>query len=263
MKKLLLILLCLPMIGFGQITMIPDANFEQALINSGYDTVLDGQILTSNINTISTLYCSDKGIYSLEGIEDFLALNRLYCSYNNLTSLDLSNNTALEILHCKNNNLTSLNLSNNTALNTLKCNDNNLTSLNLSNNPSLMFLYTHNNNLISLNIKNGNNEILWIECFDPDAYYDGIKTIGNPSLGCIEVDDSLYSVINWDLSNGCRDSSHYFSENCVTTFMQDFTTNKELIKVTDLLGRESKPQKNIPFIEIYDDGTVEKKIVID
>ena len=37
MKKLLLILLCLPMIGFGQ-TLIPDANFEQALINFGYDT---------------------------------------------------------------------------------------------------------------------------------------------------------------------------------------------------------------------------------
>ena len=26
---------------------------------------------------------------------------------------------------------------------------------------------------------------------------------------------------------------------------------------------KSKPQKNIPFIEIYDDGTVEKKITID
>ena len=33
MKKILLILLCLPMIGFGQLTMIPDANFEQSLIN--------------------------------------------------------------------------------------------------------------------------------------------------------------------------------------------------------------------------------------
>ena len=37
LKKLLLILLCSPMIGLGQ-TLIPDANFEQALINLGYDT---------------------------------------------------------------------------------------------------------------------------------------------------------------------------------------------------------------------------------
>ena len=37
MKKLLLLLLCVPLIGLGQ-TLIPDANFEQALINLGYDT---------------------------------------------------------------------------------------------------------------------------------------------------------------------------------------------------------------------------------
>ena len=38
MKKLLLILLCLPMIGFGQqMTYVPDDNFEQELINLGVD----------------------------------------------------------------------------------------------------------------------------------------------------------------------------------------------------------------------------------
>ncbi|MDG1933611.1 MAG: hypothetical protein P8I52_01825 [Flavobacteriales bacterium] len=31
MKKLLLILLCLPMIGFGQKTYVPDDNFENYL----------------------------------------------------------------------------------------------------------------------------------------------------------------------------------------------------------------------------------------
>jgi len=31
MKKLLLILLCLPMIGFGQETYVPGANFENYL----------------------------------------------------------------------------------------------------------------------------------------------------------------------------------------------------------------------------------------
>ena len=45
--------------------------------------------------------------------------------------------------------------------------------------------------------------------------------------------------------------------------IQEHTTNKELLKTIDLLGRETKPQTNIPFIEIYDDGTVEKRIVIE
>ena len=48
-----------------------------------------------------------------------------------------------------------------------------------------------------------------------------------------------------------------------TNSISEINTDKELIKVTDLLGRESKPKKNIPFIEIYDDGTVEKRITID
>ena len=39
--------------------------------------------------------------------------------------------------------------------------------------------------------------------------------------------------------------------------------NRKLEKAVDLLGKELKPKKNIPFIEIYDDGTVEKRIVIE
>ena len=37
---------------------------------------------------------------------------------------------------------------------------------------------------------------------------------------------------------------------------------KELLKVTDILGRETK-QTNQPLFYIFDDGTVEKRIVIE
>ena len=39
--------------------------------------------------------------------------------------------------------------------------------------------------------------------------------------------------------------------------------NRKLEKVVDILGRETKPQQNTPFIEIYDDCSTEKKIVIE
>ena len=42
----------------------------------------------------------------------------------------------------------------------------------------------------------------------------------------------------------------------------EFTKEKELLKVTDLLGRETK-QINKPLLYIYDDGTIEKRIVIE
>jgi len=43
---------------------------------------------------------------------------------------------------------------------------------------------------------------------------------------------------------------------------EEHATNKELIKITDLLGRETN-QTNQPLFYIYDDGTVEKRIVIN
>ena len=47
-----------------------------------------------------------------------------------------------------------------------------------------------------------------------------------------------------------------------TAAIKEHTTNIELFKITDLLGRETK-QTNQPLFYIYDDGTVEKKITIE
>ena len=48
-----------------------------------------------------------------------------------------------------------------------------------------------------------------------------------------------------------------------TTAINEHTSNKELIKVINILGRETKGTKNEPLFYIYDDGTVEKKIIIE
>ncbi|MDA7728877.1 MAG: hypothetical protein ACKVIV_08555 [Flavobacteriales bacterium] len=45
--------------------------------------------------------------------------------------------------------------------------------------------------------------------------------------------------------------------------IEEHTINKELLKVTDLLGRETKGTKNKVLFYTYDDGTVEKRIVIE
>ena len=59
---------------------------------------------------------------------------------------------------------------------------------------------------------------------------------------------------------------------CITTSINEgngmydnkvFPNNKQLIKITDLLGRESEDLKNQPLFYIYNDGTVEKKIIIE
>jgi len=47
------------------------------------------------------------------------------------------------------------------------------------------------------------------------------------------------------------------------TLMEEHFATKELIKITDVLGRETKGKKNEPLFYIYDDGTVEKRITIE
>ena len=141
--------------GFSQTTEIPDLNFEQALIDLGYDSGdPDGFVLTTNINLISELNVIAKSITDLTGIEGFTDLTRLYCSGNQLTRLDVSNNTALTYLSCGNNQLTSLDVSNNTALTNLYCSTNQLTSLDVSNNTALTNLFFYYNQLTSLDVSN-------------------------------------------------------------------------------------------------------------
>ena len=89
MKKLLLVLFILPLFTLAQQTYVPDDNFEQVLINLGYDSILDDSVTTSNINTLSSLDISASNISNLTGIEDFTALSYLDCSLNQISSLDV------------------------------------------------------------------------------------------------------------------------------------------------------------------------------
>jgi len=46
--KLLITVIITTTFGFSQTTYVPDDNFEQALIDLGYDDVLDDYVLTAN-----------------------------------------------------------------------------------------------------------------------------------------------------------------------------------------------------------------------
>ena len=263
MKLLLLLLLALPMIGFGQNVNIPNGIFKAYLVNNtAINTNGDYEIQVSEASVFNggiNLYAGPgsgfglgEGITDLTGIEAFVSLTSLVCSWNQLSSLNLSACTALTYLNCFSNYLTSLDVSANTALTTLYCYGNNLTSLDVSNNTALTGLDCSYNQLTSLDVRNGNN-----------TNFYGFGTINNPNLTCINVDDATWSTANWIGNNFDFDSQHYFSNNCSgTTSIQELNTNKKLLKVTDLLGRETKATNQV-LIHIYDDGTLEKKIVFE
>jgi Leucine-rich repeat (LRR) protein len=95
------------------ITLIPDSKFEDKLIALSIDTNgKNGSVLTSNINSITTLDVSNSSITDLTGIQDFAKLETLNCSSNQIKTLDISKNVSITSLHCENNNLYYLNLKN-------------------------------------------------------------------------------------------------------------------------------------------------------
>ncbi|WP_130735454.1 immunoglobulin-like domain-containing protein [Flavobacterium sp. J27] len=187
-------------------TYVPDDNFEQRLIDLGYDTVLDDYVTTANISGITNLNVTYKNIADLTGIEDFASLEVLNCRGNQLTTLDVSNNTALFSLLCGANALTTLDLSANTNLISLAAeicdltsitlplsiqfmnlDGNEFTELDFSGLPNLTYLLVKNNPyLYALNVKNGNN-----------TNFTDFQATLTPLLYCIEVDDPSYSTTNW------------------------------------------------------------------
>ncbi len=64
----------------AQQTIIPDPNFEQALIDLNLDTgEVDGSVPTMNIASLDTLMIGDYWITDLTGIEDFSGLVFFSC----------------------------------------------------------------------------------------------------------------------------------------------------------------------------------------
>ena len=130
----------------------PDANFRSFLLEQEY--IVTGHLFASDIPKATKMNIEGREITSLKGIEYFTSLLYLYCHDNQLTTLDLSKNSALKNLYAYNNQLTTLDLSKNTALASLYAYNNRLTTLDLSKNTSLAQIDVYNNQLTTLNVKN-------------------------------------------------------------------------------------------------------------
>jgi hypothetical protein len=112
-------------------TYIPDQNFEQALIDAGYDTTIDNYIDDSSMLAVTQLDISNRQIADFTGLEEFVNLTDLNLSgntitsvplvnLNKLTTLNLSNTDLKELDLSQNSNITSLDLSGNTGLSCVK-----------------------------------------------------------------------------------------------------------------------------------------------
>ena len=159
-------------------TYFPDENF-QGYVKEKFDKNKDDILSAEEIAAVKDIHVEGKPITSIEGIEHFTALESLDCSKTKLPSLDtshnenlvflrcneistlttlnVSENTALKHLYCNDNPLTALDLTNNTALEKLECGENEFTTLDLSKNTSLKYFGFFNGKLSSLDLTNNTN----------------------------------------------------------------------------------------------------------
>ena len=117
----------------------PDINFRNWLLSQKYGK--DGVLTDEEISDITEINVEKKDIANLQGIEKFTSLTSLYCSINELTTLDLSGCPQLNALDCSfNKQLASINLSGCKALQHLYCHGCKLTAIDLTDCTELIYL---------------------------------------------------------------------------------------------------------------------------
>ena len=82
------------------------------------------------------------------------------------------------------------------------------------------------------------------------------------SISIVPIMSGIYILEVTDY-NGCATSD---TINFIMTSNHDLSgsdRNNKLIKIVDVLGRKSKEKSNVPLFYIFDDGTVEKRMVIE
>ncbi|MCL1816745.1 MAG: carboxypeptidase regulatory-like domain-containing protein [Clostridiales bacterium] len=194
----------------------PDANFRREVLrvlNQGDGFKTDKSIVSESdmaiLATFTNLDFSYSNINDMTGLSYFIGLEQLWCDNNQLTTLDISNNSQLWYLDCSNNQLSSLDISNNPLLRYLVCNGNQLKSLDVSQNTALAFLGCTENLMLS-----PDDVIGWQEV-GHNFYFYPQKIIGEQGMFLVEFPDADFRRIVLGILNddgGFRTDTSIISE---------------------------------------------------
>ena len=111
-----------------------DANFARC-VKSAFDDM--GAV---SLSEITVLECPSMSISSVTHLNAFPSLDHLNLYENNLTEIDVTQNTALTYLHSGRNQLTEIDVTKNTALTYLHSGSNQLTEIDVTQNTALTVL---------------------------------------------------------------------------------------------------------------------------
>ena len=167
-------------------TYFPSSKFRE-YVSTEFDKDQNGILSAEEISNAKVIGFSYQYAGDLKGVEIFYNLEWLICDGNNLTSLDVSQNTKLEYLTCGDNKLTELDLSHNPNLDTLHCSDNQFTELDVTHNPALRELNCMINKLTALDVTH-NTQLQRLECQINDL--SKLDLSNNPKLSYLDCQDT-------------------------------------------------------------------------
>lgn len=136
-------------------SVFPDPAFLNYV--SGLDADASGSLSVAEREQVVRMDIRNRGIASLQGLEQFPNLEYLNCNNNALTSLDLALAPKLQTLFCNDNSLSELDTSGAPELRILHCHANRLTSLDVSANPALSDLACGDNLIQELDLSGNQN----------------------------------------------------------------------------------------------------------
>ncbi len=172
----------------------PDEKFRNYVIEN-FDTDKNNILSSGEIAEAKEIKIAEKEVKDLKGIEHFVMLTKLNCDTNQIKTLDLSKNTALETLICGNNNLESLNLIKNTCLTYLFCANNPMVQLRLPDEAyKELKLYPtdlHVDDILSLKLSDFQN----IEYDDEEEYAIVLKVIDITKPATYKVNGKDFTLI--------------------------------------------------------------------
>ena len=236
---------------YGDFVAIDASNFPDATFRSyiaeNFDTNGDNRLSAAEREAVTEIHVSNSlesagMISSLEGIANFPALNTLYCGNNQLTSLDLSENTALTYLDCSWNSLVTLDVSRCIELSNLNCWHNQLSYLDLTQNTNLIYLDCAWNKLTNLDISgcsaltelncsmnqlttldiNGCSSLTGLNCFSNQL----VALDVSKNTGIIYLDCSNNALTSLDVRNNTSLQILICSDNQLTNL--DLSNNTKL-----------------------------------
>ena len=315
MKKLLLILLCLPMIGFGQFTdNFSDGDFTNNPIWMGdvgsfeVDTndklhLNDSIANTSSLVTQSQVIVNGEWIFNVR--LDFSPSMSNYAKVyliSDMIDLSASLNGMYVKIGGQSGSVDDISLYTQSGTNSNEIIDG--TAGLLSNDPDVrvkvtrdalgnweLFLDTNGvffTQGIAFDNSITSSDYFGVYCKytvtrSKKFWFDDFNVSGNTTIyGCTDPIACNYNALantddgSCDLPNGCGDPLYVEYDPlvtcsdplaCITLITTDLVdilkNNSKLVKITDILGQETPYRRNTPLFYIYDDGTVEKRIVIE